>query len=224
MLPKVIIHNSISLDGSLTNFEPNMGLHYKIAGSFKPDAHLIGSHTIAAGVELYGEGVPSENPSDFAKPKRDDALPLWVIIDTKGKLQGLLHTCRRFDLCRDVIILVSEATPLRYLQYLDERHFPHHCIGRESVDLLSALELLSREYHIKTIMTDTGSILAGLLINQDLIDEISLLIHPVLIGKKTYNMFSDIENTHTLTLVKCQRMEKQYIWLLYKKKRKLIRN
>jgi hypothetical protein len=29
MLPKIIIHNSISTDGSLTNFEPHMGLHYQ---------------------------------------------------------------------------------------------------------------------------------------------------------------------------------------------------
>jgi len=30
MLPKVIVHNSISLDGSLINFEPNMETHYQI--------------------------------------------------------------------------------------------------------------------------------------------------------------------------------------------------
>jgi len=31
MLPKTILHNPVSLDGSLTSFEPNMGLHYQIA-------------------------------------------------------------------------------------------------------------------------------------------------------------------------------------------------
>jgi hypothetical protein len=46
VLPKVIIHNSVSLDGSLTDFEPNMGLHYQIAGNYPPDAHLIGSNTV----------------------------------------------------------------------------------------------------------------------------------------------------------------------------------
>ena len=55
MLPKVIIHNSVSLDGSLTDFEPNMALHYQIAGNYKPDAHLIGSNTVKVGTELYGE-------------------------------------------------------------------------------------------------------------------------------------------------------------------------
>ena len=37
MIPKIILHNSISLDGSLINFDVDMETHYKIAGSFKPD-------------------------------------------------------------------------------------------------------------------------------------------------------------------------------------------
>jgi 2,5-diamino-6-(ribosylamino)-4(3H)-pyrimidinone 5'-phosphate reductase len=49
MLPKVIIHNSVSLDGSLVDFEPDMGLHYDIAGGFKPQAHLVGSSTVRVG-------------------------------------------------------------------------------------------------------------------------------------------------------------------------------
>lgn len=216
MKPKVIIHNSISIDGSLSLFEPNMALHYHIAGFFKPDIHLIGSHTIATGIELYGDGVPPEEPSDFTKPKCDNNLPVWVIIDTKGKLEGLLHTCRRFNLCRDVVILVSEATPQRYLRYLDERHYPYHRVGKNSVNLPQALNLLSKKYHAKTILTDTGRILGNLLINQGLVDEISLLVHPVLVGKNSFNMFSDVEKNMTITLLKCQRLKNQYVWFLYK--------
>ena len=60
MLPKIILHNSVSLDGSLTNFGPNMELHYQIAGKYNVDAHLIGSNTVIVGVELYGGDVPPE--------------------------------------------------------------------------------------------------------------------------------------------------------------------
>jgi 2,5-diamino-6-(ribosylamino)-4(3H)-pyrimidinone 5'-phosphate reductase len=220
MKPSVILHNSISIDGSLTLFEPNMALHYHIAGSFKPDIHLIGSHTITAGIEMYGGGVPVEGPSDFTKPARDSNLPIWVIIDTNGKLQGILHTCRHFNLCRDVVILLSEATPQRYLRYLDERHYPYHCVGKITVDLPQALDLLSKQYHAKTILTDTGRILGNLLINQGLVDEISLLVHPILVGKNSFNMFSNIKKNVSMTLVKCQRLKNQYVWLLYKLHRK----
>jgi len=125
-------------------------------------------------------------------------------------------------MCRDVIVLVSESTPQRYLNYLDERQYDYHCVGCESVDLRQALVLLSKEYHPKTILTDTGRILGNLLMNQGFVNEISLLIHPVIVGNKSYNMFRDIEKNLSVSLLKCERLEKQYVWLVYtvKKKRK----
>ena len=108
MLPEIILHNSISLDGSLTNFDVNMELHYRIASTYKPDAHLIGSNTIKAGIELYGDS-PLEEKMDFNRSERDKKLPYWIIIDTKGILQGLLHEVRRFDLCKDVVLLLSST-------------------------------------------------------------------------------------------------------------------
>jgi 2,5-diamino-6-(ribosylamino)-4(3H)-pyrimidinone 5'-phosphate reductase len=220
MIPKVIIHNSISIDGSLSSFEPHMELHYQIAGMFKPDMHFIGSNTITAGLELYGDGVPPEETSDFKKQKRSKNLPAWVVVDSKGKLEGLLHTCRQFEQCRDVIVLVSQTTPQRYLRYLDERQYDYHRIGRDSVDLRKALNLLAKEYHVKTIVTDTGRILGNLLINHGLVDEISLLVHPVIVGKKSYNMFSKIRRNLEVSLLKYERLEKEYIWLVYRVKKK----
>ena len=132
MLPEVIVHNSISLDGSLTGFEPNMELHYRIAGEYEPNVHLIGSNTIEAGIEFYGEGVPPEEEIDFMKPERDGSLPFWVIPDT----------CRSFEFCRDVIVLVSEGTPEEYLEHLRERDYTFHVVGEDHVDLHKALLLL----------------------------------------------------------------------------------
>jgi 2,5-diamino-6-(ribosylamino)-4(3H)-pyrimidinone 5'-phosphate reductase len=220
MMPKVIIHNSISIDGSLSSFEPNMELHYQIAGKYRPEMHLIGSNTITAGIELYGDGITLEESTDFEKPKRNQNIPLWVLIDTKGKLEGMLHTCRRFEMCRDVIVLVSHATPQRYLKYLDERHYDHHCVGHDSVDVRPTLKLLSKEYNAKTILTDTGRILGNILLNQGLVDEISLLVHPIIVGKKSYCMFSDIERYFEVTLMKCELLKEQYVWLVYTVKKK----
>lgn len=218
-LPKIIIHNSISIDGSLTNFEPNMSLHYQIAGYYKPDVHLIGSNTIKKGIELYEDDIPPEEKKDFEKQDRSKILPYWVIIDTHGKLKGLLHTCRRFEFCKDVIILVSEKTPKNYLNYLKERNYEYHIVGKDNVNLKKALKLLSAKYKIKTILTDTGRILGNLLLNQGFVSEISLLIHPVIVGKKSYNMFSYINKNLTLKLIKKVTLENEYIWFVYKVKK-----
>jgi hypothetical protein len=88
---EIIIHNSISIDGSLTGFMPDMGLHYKIAGDYKPDAHLIGADTVIRGNEMFGGEIPDEAPSDFLKPERPDYLPWWIIVDSGARLKGMLH-------------------------------------------------------------------------------------------------------------------------------------
>jgi len=189
MLPRVIVHNSVSLDGSLTGFDVNMALHYQIAAEYKPNAHLIGSNTMRRGLELYGDGVPPEEKGDFEKPKKDNSLPYWVIPDTQGTLMGLLHTFRRFEFCRDVVALVSERTPKRYFKYLRERNYDHHVVGNKHVNLKKSLTLLYEKYSVKTVLADTGRVLSNLLLNQKLVSEISLLVHPVIVGRKSYNMF-----------------------------------
>ena len=40
---KVIIHSSVSLDGSLLGFEIDIASHYKIESSYKADIHPIGT-------------------------------------------------------------------------------------------------------------------------------------------------------------------------------------
>ncbi|MBN1244141.1 dihydrofolate reductase family protein [Candidatus Bathyarchaeota archaeon] len=215
MMPKVIIHNSVSLDGSLTDFEPNMELHYQIAGNYKPDAHLIGSNTVKVGTELYGEGVPPEEAKDFEKPKRAESLPVWVIPDTEGALKGLLHTCRRFEFCKDVVVLVSEQTPKEYIEHLKERNYGYHVVGKKHVDLEKALELLSAKYGVKKVLADTGRVLGNLLLNQGLASEVSLLIHPVIVGSKSYSIFSNVSEDISLKLDKAEILDKGYVWLVY---------
>lgn len=215
MLPKVIIHNSVSLDGSLTGFEPNMGLHYQIAGSYKPQVHLIGSNTAKVGVELFG-GVPPEGKKDFEKPKRDKSLPWWVIPDTKGTLKGLLHACRSFEFCRDVAVLISETTPKDYVSYLKERNYDHFMVGKEHVDLKQAWELLFEKFKAKKVLTDTGRILGNLLLEQGFVDEVSLLVHPVIVGARSYNMFGNMSQNPKLKLRKSEKLAKGCVWLVYK--------
>lgn len=215
MKTKIIIHNSISLDGSLTGFMPEMELHYKIAGEYKPDAHLIGSETIIKGIDMFGESVPDEEPTDFEPPQRESTLPWWIIVDSEGKLEGKLHTCRRFEYCRDVIILISENTGKDYISHLDERKYNYIISGRNKVDLKKAINQLNKKFNIKKILTDTGRILGNILVNSGLVAEISLLIHPVLIGENCYPMFSDVNKNLKLKLKKSEIMAKGCVWLVY---------
>jgi 2,5-diamino-6-(ribosylamino)-4(3H)-pyrimidinone 5'-phosphate reductase len=215
MLPEIIIHNSVSTDGSLTGFMPDMGLHYKIAFEFKPDAHLIGADTIIAGNEMFGEETPEESSSDFEIPDRDPSLPLWIITDSRGRLQGMLHTCRRFEYCRDVIVLVSDSTPESYLIHLQERNYRFLKTGNSRIDIKEALDQLNRNFDVNRIVTDTGKVLGNLLINLRLVKEISLLVHPVIIVEKHYPMFQDIIGNLDLKLIKSESYENGCVWNVY---------
>lgn len=214
--PKLIVHNSVSLDGSLLHFTPNMELHYRIAASYHANAHLIGSNTIRQGIVMYGGEIPAEEEGDFGKPAREIKFPYWVIPDTKGSLMGMLHVCRRFEFCRDIVILVSESTPKEYIRYLRKRSYNFHAVGRKRVDLQRAFDLIMGDYGVRTVLADTGQVLGNILINQGFADVISLLVHPQVAGRKCYPMFKNVNPAIRLKPIKHEPYEKKYLWLEYK--------
>lgn len=216
MKPYITLHNSVTLDGSLTGFMPDMELHYRLAGGFEPDASLIGSETIVQGQEMFGNGIPGEETGDFVQPDRDPGLPWWVIIDSTGKCKGMLHTCRRLEYCRDVILLVTEHTPEEYIRHLEERRYRYIRTRGEKVDLQEALELLTERYNIKRIVTDTGRILGNLLLDARLVDEVSLLIHPQIRGREAYTMFNDVSSEVSLTLIREEKFDNGCVWVVYR--------
>ena len=215
---KVIMHNSISLDGSFTDFEVNMGLHYQIASRYQADANLIGSNTIKTGIEIYGGEIPPEKETDFSKPNRSEALPYWIIADTKGITQGLLHTCRSFEFCKDVIVLISQQTSEDYVNYLRERNYDYLVCGNDYIDYGKAFGALSTKYGIKTILIDSGPTLNRVLLSNDLIDEISLLVSPILVGSKSDKLLTHLNNGSTninLKLLSCGDVENEVVLLRY---------
>jgi len=203
------------LDASLTGFEADLGAHYGIAKDYKPDAHLIGSNTVRAGAELYG-AIPAEESTDFKKAERSPTLPYWAIIDSTGSLMGRLHTCRRFEYCRDVIVFHSASTPQEYIAHLREREYDHHESGECKVDLKMVLEILASRYGAKIVLTDTGRILGNLLLEQGLVSEVSLLVHPVIVGEKSYPMFRGLRGGFQMKLIREEKRPHGLAWLVYR--------
>ena len=226
MSPKVIIHNVVSLDGCLTGFEPKLDTYYKIAGSHESDAVLVGSNTAKTGIEIFMEKIPLEEESDFIKPeiKSNDPTPFWVIPDSRGVLLNLLHVFRRFKYCKDLIVLISKKTPEHYIKYLKERNYDYHVVGDDHVDLNVSLEILSERYQVRKVLVDAGRILGNLLLERGLVSEISLLVHPIIVGKGSYNIFGNIDKTISLELQKKETFDDENIWLVYKVKPTSIRS
>lgn len=218
MKPEVIIHNSISLDGRVTGFEANLGLHYGIVNGYSADFYMVGSNTAKAGVALFG-GVPVETGDDYKKPEKEGNLSYWVIPDTKGALKGLLHTYRRYEYCKDVILLISGRTNQDYIDYLEARHYDYILCGDEFVDYKEAFKILGTKYNARRILVDSGPTLSGILLKQRLVDKISLLVHPFLAGNRSPNVFDKLdlnEGTIALKLEKQGTLGNDYLHMVWR--------
>ena len=142
-----------------------------------------------------------------------------MIPDSGGITQGLLHGLRRVDYCRDAILLISEKTDRSFINYLEERNYDYFICGKSKVDLPKAMDWLVEKYAVETMMVDAGPTLNRILIEQGLLDEISLLVYPVLAGgncgKLLYQITESIEGVK-LELITCAEVENGLVHLLYR--------
>ena len=219
-LPRIILHNTISLDGSLKGFEADLNIHYSIASSLKVDAYLVGSQTILdASDEIPGEPVQS---STERKYDPEDIRPFWVIVDSRSRLKGLLHFYRQMEYIKDIIVLISHTTPKDYISYLKENKYPYIKSGKDKVDLKEAFKELKEQYQIETLLTDSGPTLNNVLLKENLADEISVIVAPFIVARAQPRIFIglDIEyETIQLTSLNAQNLGNDYVWLRYKIRR-----
>ena len=220
MLPRVILHNRVSLDGRVDWLDADLGVFYGIASLFNEDATLAGCDTL---LNAY--------PNEQVKPACDarietmdkdpnDKRPLLVVPDSKGRLRNW-HLLRREEYWRDVIALCSHSTPRVYLDYLNEMEVDSIIAGDGQVDLRLALEELNGRYGVEVARVDSGGTLNGALLREGLVDEVSLLISPHLVGGLTPRSIfraRDLEikdGVISLRLKQTKRLGGDVVWLLY---------
>ncbi len=209
---KIIMHNSVSLDSSMKELKVDLATHYELVEKFDVDVYMFGSVTAVAAIQ---EGL-AEVEVDIEKVKKDK--PYWVIIDSKGKLENLLHIYRKSPYAGNIIVLVSKKTPKSYLKYLTDNDYDYIVTGEDFVDYKQALQILEEDYSVKSILIDSGGLLNSYFFEHSLIDEISLIIQPFILGKECINVFRYIKTPLNLSLVKCERI-KELVWLIYKIKK-----
>ena len=112
MLPKVILHNAVSLDGRIDGFPIDLFQYYELIATWKEDATLAGSDTF---LKAASE-APPEDESAFLPPKIDpgDSRALLAIPDSRGRIRTW-HYLRSLPYWRDVVALCSKSTPQEYL-------------------------------------------------------------------------------------------------------------
>jgi 2,5-diamino-6-(ribosylamino)-4(3H)-pyrimidinone 5'-phosphate reductase len=215
MRPHVVIHSQVSVDGRIDWLPVDPGLYYELASRWNEDATLAGTDTLLAAEQFV------EEPSEQGKSTTNRSGPLLVVPDSRGRLkhwEALLSA----PYWRGGLALCTKATPKRHLEYLGDVGVESLMVGDDRVDLQAALECLSDRYGAKTVRVDSGGTLIGVLLRTGLVDEVSVLVSPYLVGGVTpKSLFqapdlTDAAGVIGLRLTDVEEFRDGVVWLKYR--------
>ena len=118
-----------------------------------------------------------------------------------------------YDKARIIEVLTEQADP-RYLSYLEKMEIPYIFAGETEIDVEFALFKLKNVVGMQTLLLEGGSILNGAFQRAGLIDELSLVVDPVIGGEgKPLCMDSRVEE-YRLEAVK---NDNGILWMHYRR-------
>lgn len=223
MLPRVLIHVAASLDGRIDFIDVDLGLHYGLAARWQPDCMLTGADTILADPGYAPDdeetgAAGGEQPA--AQGDGAEARPRLVVVDSRGRV-GNWGALATVPFWRAPTALCSRATPQEYLTYLERRGVQALVAGDERVDLPAALEQLGERFGVRRVEVDSGGALHGALLRAGLVHEVSVLVHPALVGGSSPRWWypapdlSGPEGAVPLRLTEIEKVGDDIVWLRY---------
>lgn len=140
-----------------------------------------------------------------------------ITLDPAGRIP--LHY-RVFDGSARTLVGVSAATPGDYLELLAGRGVEAVSCGEERVDLPGFFAALAAR-GIRDVLVEGGGRLNRTLLDQGLVDEVNVIVMPVVLDSASVNLFEGGEGAlRRLRLASCERVgETEYVWLRYKVER-----
>jgi 2,5-diamino-6-(ribosylamino)-4(3H)-pyrimidinone 5'-phosphate reductase len=201
--PYVTAHTAVSLDGATTGFEPDQTRFYELAATFGEDVTLTGADTILAQEEVLA-GAPRPGPA------RDG--PLLAVVDGRARVREW-RALREAGRWSDVLALHTAQSPPR----APDRAVDELVTGTDRVDLAAVLAALGRR-GARRVRVDSGGALTGALLGAGLVDEISLLVHPVWCGERGVRRWygEGAGPPAGLTLVANRSVGDGLVWLYYR--------
>ena len=218
--PYIICHMVTSLDGKVTGdflsvpaCKAATDVYYEINRSRRSNGFICGRVTMEGSftggwypdLSAY---PPISTCRDFIPDKASLSGFYAVAFDTHGRLGW--QTGRIVDPDGDpgydsaqIVEVLSEAVDKRYLGYLESLEIPYLFAGETAIDIQTALAKLKLLLGIDTLLLEGGSIINGAFQRADAIDELSLVISPLIADKDDKPLFFDA-NTDTFQLVSAE--------------------
>lgn len=197
--PFVVAHVAVSLDGATVGFPTDIARFYELISTWHEDVTLTGADTVLAQEAALRDG-------DHPGPARDG--PLLAVVDSRARVREW-EALRTAGYWSDVVALGAEGTPER------DDSVDEIVGGVDRVDLAAALVTLARR-GARVVRVDSGGALIGALLHDELVDEVSLLVHPSLTGhpERVWHGGATVDSVQ-LRLTHVEAFE-DLVWLRYR--------
>lgn len=208
--PYIICHMTTSIDAKVTGdflFRPECTkateIYYDINRKLKCNGYICGRVTMEG--SFTGGYYP--DLSEYAPVRHDHGFKIdfmlddmtgfyAVAFDPKGRLGWKSN--RIIDSDGDVgydgaqiIEVLTEQVDERYLGYLESMEIPYIFAGETEIDVEFALFKLKNIIGCERLLLEGGSIINGAFQRADVIDELSLVVAPVVADKHDKPLFMD---------------------------------
>ena len=228
-----------SVDGRLLNdrwSEPFDGtpasallqVYAAIGRELGTDAWMFGKNTVRAVFSykfaISGHPVQPDTPAVFVGEHRSERM--FIVADPDADIFFTSSSLRGDN----ILVIVGRNATEEYLVHLREKRISY-VIVEDAVDLRTGLEVVGREFGIRSVSVQGGGILNGALLAGELIDELSLVVYPGIDGLLGVpSIFEYIGGTtdrpaagQSLQLLSASQREHGVVWLRYKFHKKVIK-
>lgn len=201
MALKIICHMITTLDSRIVTSRWDLGpeadigpLYENTAQKFDAQGWIVGRTTMAEYADNIDEHAPALSESKIRQSWRGayrDGMMLAIVFDLKGKLTYEGCTLPTGE---HLVAVLSSAVSDDYLHALQEQGISYVFAGDGEDDeqigpaLASIQELFP---HVHTLLLEGGGTINGAFLKSKLIDEISLIVCPLLDGSAKVQNFMD---------------------------------
>jgi 2,5-diamino-6-(ribosylamino)-4(3H)-pyrimidinone 5'-phosphate reductase len=228
--PRVVCHMMASIDGRIVTdgwpLSPEGRRQYELVhASYEAQGWLCGRATMElhfaqrtrTDADVAGEYEGATRRDDYRAP--GEYRSFAFIADSRGRL-----VWDRSEIDGDnIVVLLSERVSDQYLAFLRERGISYVLAGQPEVDLSLAVEKIASQYGVRTLMLEGGGAINGGMLRAGLIDEISVLVAPVVDGRTGTASLFDIADEGVaacrLALETVERRADDVLWLRYRVER-----
>ena len=223
--PFVVCHMLSSLDGRIDGgffAEPECAAALKEFGAlrstFNCTATLYGTTTALEFAGGESRKLPRPKQilpyTDYKAPAKE--RDYFVAADARGRIgwqNGTFSRPGRPD--AHIIELLTEQAAPEYLEYLRERGISYIVAGKSRIDFKLALRRLNELFGVERIMLAGGGLINGALLDAGVIDELSVVVAPIVDGGSGATVFSNCASAG-LQLIESRQLGGGAIWLRYK--------